>query len=112
MYVTVGRDRLCLVLWHVVMPPIARGHTWLFHPFPVSTVTNTGGGGNQSDSGYRGLDEYDCRLKALSVERRDVLENPFLTYLTHLYLTHAVKSLTVMDEYYLLCYPMIMRCRL
>ena len=32
MYVTVGRDRLCLILWHVVMPPIARGQTWLFQP--------------------------------------------------------------------------------
>ena len=55
MYVTVGRDRLCIILWHVVMPPIARGQTWLFQPLPVSTVPNTGR--NQSDSGYRGLDE-------------------------------------------------------
>ena len=37
------------------MPPIARGQTWLFQPLPVSTVPNTGR--NQSDSGYRGLDE-------------------------------------------------------
>ena len=57
MYVTVGRDRLCLILWHVVMPPIARGQTWLFQPLPVSTVPNTGR--NQSDSGYRGLDEEE-----------------------------------------------------
>ena len=57
MYVTVGRDRLCLILWHVVMPPIARGQTWLFQPLPVSTVPNTGR--NQFDSGYRGLDEKD-----------------------------------------------------
>ena len=34
---------------------IARGQTWLFQPLPVSTVPNTGR--NQSDSGYRGLDE-------------------------------------------------------
>ena len=26
---TLGRDRLCLILWHVVMPPIACGQTWL-----------------------------------------------------------------------------------
>ena len=57
MYVTVGRDRLCLILWHVVMPPIARGQTWLFQPLPVSTVPNTGR--NQSDSGYRGLGEEE-----------------------------------------------------
>ena len=57
MYVTVGRDRLCLILLHVVMPPIARGQTWLFQPLPVSTVPNTGR--NQSDSGYRGLDEEE-----------------------------------------------------
>ena len=56
MYVTVGRDRLCIILWHVVMPPIARGLTWLFQPLPVSTVPNTGS--NQSDSGHRGLDEH------------------------------------------------------
>ena len=39
------------------MPPIARGHTWLSQPLPVSTVPNTGR--NQSDSGYRGLDEEE-----------------------------------------------------
>ena len=39
----------------MVIPPIARGQTWLFQPLPVSTVPNTGR--NQSDSGYRGLDE-------------------------------------------------------
>ena len=39
------------------MPPIARGQTWLFRPLPVSTVPNTGR--NQSDSGYRGLDEEE-----------------------------------------------------
>ena len=56
-YVTVGRDILCLILWHVMMPPIAHGQTWLFQPLTVSTVPNTGR--NQSDSGYRGLDEED-----------------------------------------------------
>ncbi len=55
MYVTVGRDRLCLILWHVVMPPITRGQTWLFQPLPKT-------GRNQSDSGYRGLEEEDCKL--------------------------------------------------
>ena len=39
------------------MPPIARGQTWLFQTLPVSTVPNTGR--NQSDSGYRGLDEEE-----------------------------------------------------
>ena len=39
------------------MPPIARGQTWLFQPLPMSTVPNTGR--NQSDSGYRGLDEEE-----------------------------------------------------
>ena len=42
MHVTVVRDRLCIILWHVVMPPIARGHTWLYQPLPVSTVPNSG----------------------------------------------------------------------
>ena len=51
MYVTMGRDRLCTILWHVVMPPIAlgqswlpieRGQTWLCQPLLVSTVPNTG----------------------------------------------------------------------
>ena len=37
--------------------PIAHGQTWLFQPLPVSTVPNTGR--NQSDSGYRGLDEEE-----------------------------------------------------
>ena len=37
------------------MPPITCGQTWLFQPLPMSTVPNTGR--NQSDSGYRGLDE-------------------------------------------------------
>ena len=53
MYVTVGGDRLCLLLWHVVMPPIARGQTWLCLPLPVSTVRNTGR--NISNSNYRRL---------------------------------------------------------
>ena len=57
MYVTVGRYRLCLILWHVVMHPTARGQTWLLQPLPVSTVPNTER--NQSDSGFRGLDEED-----------------------------------------------------
>ena len=57
MYVTVGRDILCIILLNAVMPPIARGQTWFFQPLPVSTVPNTGR--NQYDSGYRGFDEED-----------------------------------------------------
>ena len=30
--------------YDVVMPPNARGQTWLFHPLPVSTVPQTLGG--------------------------------------------------------------------
>ena len=41
----------------VVMPPIARGQTWLFQPLPVSTVPNTGR--NLSNSNYPSLDEED-----------------------------------------------------
>ena len=41
----------CVMLWHVVMPPIARGQPWLCQPLPVSTVPNT-----LSNSNYRGLD--------------------------------------------------------
>ena len=48
---------LCIILWHVVMPPIARGQTWLYQPSPVSTVPNSGG--NLSNSNYRGLDEEE-----------------------------------------------------
>ena len=48
---------LCLILWHVVMPPIARGHTWLYQPSPVSTVPNTGR--NLSNSNYGGHDEEE-----------------------------------------------------
>ena len=56
--VTVGRDRLCLVPLHVVMPLIARGQASLFQPLPVSTVPNTGM--NISNSNYRGLDGEYC----------------------------------------------------
>ena len=62
MYVIVGRDRLCLILWHVVMPPIVRGQTWIFQPFPVSTVPNTG-----RNSNYRGLDEDGQCLNLVSI---------------------------------------------
>ena len=48
---------LCLILWHVVMPPIARGHTWLYQPSPVSTVPNTGR--NLSNGNYGGHDEEE-----------------------------------------------------
>ncbi len=48
---------LCLILWHVVMPPIARGQTWLYQPSPVSTVPNTGR--NLSNSNYGGHDEEE-----------------------------------------------------
>ena len=41
--VTVGGDRLCLILLHVLMPPIAPGQTWLSQPLSVSTVPNLGG---------------------------------------------------------------------
>ena len=57
MYVTVGRDRQCLILWRMLMPPIACGQTWLCHPLPVSTVPNTGR--NLSKSKYRGLNEEE-----------------------------------------------------
>ena len=67
MHVTVGRGILCLILWHVVMPPIARGQTWLFQLLPVSTVSNTGR--NQSDSGYRGPDEEKYRGKPNPTQR-------------------------------------------
>ena len=42
--------------------PIARGQTWLFQPLPVSTVPNTGR--NQSDSGYRRIDEGEVGVRA------------------------------------------------
>ena len=51
------RQTMSHLMTHVVMPPIARGQTWLFQPLPVSTVPNTDR--NQSHSGYRGLDEED-----------------------------------------------------
>ena len=50
----------CITLWHVVMPPIARGQTWLCQPLPVSTVPNTRR--NLSNSNCRGLDEEEERL--------------------------------------------------
>ena len=50
------------------MPPTARGQTWVFQPLPVSTVPNTGR--NQSDSGYRGLDE-DCLVGVYVVRASD-----------------------------------------
>ena len=50
----------CITLWHVVMPPIARGQTWLCQPLPVSTVPNTGR--NISNSNCRGLDVEEERL--------------------------------------------------
>ena len=36
------QDRLCLILLHVLMPPIARGQTWLCQPLPMSTVPKLG----------------------------------------------------------------------
>ena len=48
------------------MPPIAHGQTWLFQPLPVSTVPNTGR--NQSDSGYRGLNEEGRNLKTMNAK--------------------------------------------
>ena len=50
----------CITFWHVVMPAIARGQTWLCQPLPVSTVPNTGR--NLSHSNCRGLDEEEKRL--------------------------------------------------
>ena len=42
---------LRLILWHVMLPPIARGQTWLSHLLPV--------GRNLSNSSYRGLYEEE-----------------------------------------------------
>ena len=47
----------------MVMPPMARGQTWVFQLLPVSTVPNTGR--NQSDSGYRGLDDDDRKERSV-----------------------------------------------
>ena len=44
--------------YDVLMPPIARGQTWLCQPLPVSNVPNTG----RSLTVYRGIDE-DCAVK-------------------------------------------------
>ena len=55
MYVTVGRVRLCIILWLAIMPPIARGLICLVQPLTVSTVSNTGR--NLPKSSYRGLEE-------------------------------------------------------
>ena len=49
--------KLCLILWHVVMPPIARGYSWLYQRSPLSTVPNTGR--NLSNSNYGGLDKEE-----------------------------------------------------
>ena len=42
-------------MYCLMMPPIARGQTWLCQPLSVSTVPNTGR--NLSNSKDRGLDE-------------------------------------------------------
>ena len=62
-------------------PPIARGQTWLFQPLAVSTMPNTGR--NQSDSGYRGLDEEDrlCSPHFISYVCKDAN-----TYIAHEYI--------------------------
>ena len=54
-YMWLWGERLCLIIWHVVMPPIARGQTGPCQSLPVSTVPNTGR--NLSNGNYRGLDE-------------------------------------------------------
>ena len=41
----------------MVMPPIARGQTWLYQPSPVSTVPNTGRNLSNSDYGVVGEEE-------------------------------------------------------
>ena len=68
MYVNVGRDRLCTILRHVMMPPIARGQTWLFQPLPVSTVPSTGR--NHYDGGYRGLDDDDINISGFLLKNK------------------------------------------
>ena len=55
MYVTMGRDRLCVTLCHVVMPLFGHGPSWQCQPLPVSTVPNIVR--NLSNSNYRGPDE-------------------------------------------------------
>ena len=50
----------CIIVWHVVMPQIARGQTWLCQLLPESAVPNTGR--KLSNSNYRGLDEEEERL--------------------------------------------------
>ena len=57
MHVTVGETDY-VSYYDVLMPPIARGQTWLCQPLPVSNVPNTG----RSLTVYRGLDE-DCAVK-------------------------------------------------
>ena len=60
------RHTICLILWHVLMPPIAPGQTCLCQPLSVSTVPNTGR--NLSNSIYRGLDEeVVCHNRFLSL---------------------------------------------
>ena len=58
---------LCLILWHVVMPPIARGQTWLYQPSPVSTVPNTGRNLSNSNYGWHDEEEegYEMREELL-----------------------------------------------
>ena len=43
MYVPVGRDRLCLILWHVLMPPITRGQTGYANPCRCQLCQTLGG---------------------------------------------------------------------
>ena len=59
------------------MPPIARGQTWLFQPLPVSTVPNTGR--NQSDSGYRGLDEEEQIYQKTAQDEQTKKKRRFLS---------------------------------
>ena len=77
MYLIVVRDRLRLILWHVVMPPIARGPTSLCQPLPVPTGPNTGR--NLSNSKYRGIDgdhiiQTQTFLCSTGVKRRSINE--------------------------------------
>ena len=62
-------ERLCLIIWHVVMPPIARGQTGTCQSLPVSTVPNTGRNLSNSKPNYRGLDEEYLATRSRHLSR-------------------------------------------
>ena len=86
-------DRLCLILWHVGMPPIRLHGTDLAisQSLPVSTVPDTGR--SLSNSNYRGLDEEEGIWSITKCQDTDFLHFIKYTKYIQIVIFHQRKKL-------------------